>query len=157
MISNSERPLEIPTAIINDEHHLQGALSDSQREEHLGSMTQYTTHQQPPERLEIPAPESIAAVVQLQGGESKITISGSGPSSTLGAPVEKTAISHDLPHEPLPTSHVPTHGHTTSQKSLPFKLGTTGESNSVAGPFSLASHVNTDGQSSRNCLLKGRL
>jgi len=97
--SNSERPLGV-SAAMEDEHKLQGVISVSLEERPVGSTTEYIT---PHQRPEIPALESVPAVVQ--GAESSVTTSE--PSSTLGAPVEIATIStseHDLPQVTLPTT-----------------------------------------------------
>jgi hypothetical protein len=149
--SNSEQPLGVSTAIIKDEHQLQGVISVSQGG-HLGGMTEYTTPQQPHQRPENPAPESIPVVVP--GTEAGVTTSE--PSSTPGAPVKIAAISiseHDFLHEPLPASNVSTHQDTVSYQSPP--LGITGQSHGIANTFPLVVAVSTGKKSNGKGLLKG--
>lgn len=149
---NSEQPLEVSTAIVEDEHQPQGVTSVSLEERPLGSITEYTTHQQPHQRPEIPVLESVLAVVQ--GTENSVTISE--PSSTLGAPVKVAAISiseHDLLEEPLHSSNVSTHEDAASYQSPP--LGITGESYRVADTSPSVVGVGTGEKSSGKGLLKG--
>ena len=104
MISNSERPLKIPMATIDDEQKLKGEIGIAQKETPLGST--YTIPQHP----EIPAPEVVPAVVA--GTEAKVI--------TSGAPVESAPILDDhLPHEPLTNSMVPTCEYALSHQPPP--------------------------------------
>jgi len=146
--ANSERPLEVPTASIEDEYQLQGVIGVSQG----GHLEGTTTSQRPHQCPEIPAPESIPAVVP----KTEAGVTTSEPSSTLGAPVKIAAISiseHEVPQEPLPASNVSTHEDTVSYQSPP--LGITGQSYGIANTFPLVETVGTGKKSSGKGLLKG--
>jgi len=134
-ILNSERRLEIPRAIVDDNCQLQGAIGFPQSEGPSGRT--YPTCQ----HSENPAPKSIPALI----GRC---------SSSPGAPVKVTAVSipaHDLPHEPFPNSNVPTHEYVTSHQSQP--LSNIRESNSITNT---ALRVGTSEQPSRKRSLLGR-
>jgi hypothetical protein len=149
MISNTEKRLEIPMAIIDDGRKVQGAIGISQREGSLGNT--YTT----PQRPNIPVPESVRAVVQ--GTETKVITSGCN--SRPGAPIEIVPVSisvdDHLPHEPLTNSIVPTRGYAALRHSP--TLAITGESTGITNTAVHLVHAGSSEQLSQKGSLRGRV
>jgi hypothetical protein len=141
--SNSERPLKVPTEIVNDNNQLQGTAPVSQHEGLSGATTQHTSHHHPPQNPIIPYLESMPII---QGTEETT----SERSSTPGTQLESSAVSiseHDLPHELLPP-----YGSVSIQEvTAPLEI--TGEPHGI---LSSAAPAGTREQSSRKGLLKGK-
>jgi len=128
MISNSERPLEIPVATIDGEYEVQGAIGIPQRKGPLGSA--YTTAK----RSDIPVSKFVPVVVE--GTETKVITSGA-PMEI--APICTSADDH-LPHEPLTNSIVPTQEYAPSHQPLPLvKTASALESHGTRSSFTLSS------------------
>jgi hypothetical protein len=142
--SSPERPLNIPTEIIDDSNEPQGATTVSQHEE---TTTQYTLHHQ----LIIPYLELMPSIIQ--GTE----VTSFEDSSAPGTQLESSAVSiseHDLSYELPPHGNVSIQEDTCSHQPTPLEI--TGEPLGIANIFSSATPAATSEQSSRKGLLKGK-
>jgi hypothetical protein len=143
--SNSERPLKVPTEIVNDNNQLQGTGPISQHEGPSDATTQHTSHHHPHQNPIIPFLESMPIIQGTEGTTSE-------RSSTPRTQLESSAVSiseHDLPHE-----LVPPHGSASIQEvTAPLEI--TGERHGI---LSSAAPAGTREQlaSSRKGLLKGK-
>jgi hypothetical protein len=140
--SNSERPLKVPTEIVNDNNQLQGTAPVTQHEGPSDVTTQHTSHYHPTQNPIIPYLEPMP---NIQGTEETT----SERSSTPGTQLESSAVSiteHDLLHE-----LVPPHGSVSTQEDT-ASLEITGEPHGI---LSSAAPAGTREQSSRKGLLKG--
>jgi hypothetical protein len=142
--SNSERPLKVPTEIVNDNNQLQGTAPVSQHEGPSGATTQHTSHHVPTQNPIIPCLESMPII---QGTEETT----SERSLMSGTQLESPAVlisEHDLPHDLLPP-----HGSVSIQEdAAPLEI--TGEPHGI---LISAAPTGTGEQSSRKGLLKGKI
>jgi hypothetical protein len=137
--SNSERPLKVPTEIVNDNNQLQGTAPVSQHEGPSEVTTQHTSHYHPTQNPITPYLEPMSNTEETTSERS----------STPGTQLESSAVSisdHDLLHE-----LVPPHGSVSAQEDT-ASLEITGEPHGV---LSSAAPAGTREQSSQKGLLKG--
>jgi hypothetical protein len=144
-----ERPLNVPTEIIDDTNQLQGATTGSQHwhEGTSETTTQYTLHpgHQPFQKGQNPI---------IRGPE----VTSFEFSSTPGKQLESSTVSiseHDLSYELPPHGNVSIQKDTRSHQPTPPEI--TGDPPDIANILSSAVLTGTSEQSSQKHLLKGKI